>query len=208
MRLSRSSRLLKRTLDVGGATAALILLGPLLLLIGLLIRLDTPGPALFQQERIGSRGRFQIYKFRTMVVDADRRKCEVEHLNMHAQPGGDARMFKVPNDPRITRIGRVLRRFSLDELPQILNVLEGNMSLVGPRPLIAQEDELIDDWARRRLDLKPGMTGLWQVLGASDIPFDEMTKLDYVYVTSWSLRRDIQLILETIPSLLRSRRAY
>jgi exopolysaccharide biosynthesis polyprenyl glycosylphosphotransferase len=208
LRLSRSSRLLKRTLDLIGAGFGLLVLGPFLLLIAALIRFDSPGPALFRQERIGSRGRFSIYKFRTMVVDADARKDEVAHLNMHAANGGDSRMFKVPEDPRVTRVGRVLRRYSLDEFPQLFNVMTGEMSLVGARPLIAQEDQFVEDWARRRLDLKPGMTGLWQVLGASDIPFEEMTKLDYLYVTSWSLWRDIQLVLKTIPSLLRERNAH
>jgi exopolysaccharide biosynthesis polyprenyl glycosylphosphotransferase len=208
MRLSRSSRLLKRCLDLVGAGLGLLVLGPFLLTTALLIRLDTSGPALFRQERVGSRGRFHIFKFRTMVVDADARKDEVAHLNMHARNGGDARMFKVPDDPRVTRVGRFLRRYSLDELPQLLNVMSGEMSLVGARPLIAQEDQYVEAWARRRLDLKPGMTGLWQVLGASDIPFEEMTKLDYLYVTSWSLWGDIQLVLKTIPSLLRKRHAH
>ena len=208
MRLSRSSRLLKRCLDLVGAWVGLVLLAPLLLAIAALIKLDSPGPVLFRQERVGSRGRFGIYKFRTMVVDADERKGEVAHLNMHAQEGGDPRMFKVPDDPRITRIGRFLRRYSLDELPQLLNVLSGEMSLVGARPLIAQEDKYIEDWARCRLDLKPGMTGLWQVLGASEIPFEEMTKLDYLYVTSWSLWGDMKLVLKTVPSLLRQRSAH
>ncbi len=114
--------------------------------IAALIKLDSPGPVLFRQERVGSRGRFGIYKFRTMLADADERKDEIAHLNMHAQEGGDPRMFKVPDDPRITRIGRVLRRYSFDELPQLLNVLSGEMSLVGARPLIAQEDQYIEDW--------------------------------------------------------------
>jgi lipopolysaccharide/colanic/teichoic acid biosynthesis glycosyltransferase len=117
-------------------------------------------------------------------------------------------MFKVPDDPRVTRAGAFLRRWRIDELPQLLNVLRGEMSLVGPRPLILDEDQYVENRARRRLDLKPGMTGLWQVLGASDIPFDEMTKLDYLYVTNWSLREDVRLILLTLPSLARSRSAY
>jgi exopolysaccharide biosynthesis polyprenyl glycosylphosphotransferase len=208
-RLSRSSRLLKRTMDIAGSLFGLIVLSPVLLLIAAAIKLDSRGPVLFRQERVGSRNeRFKIYKFRTMVVDADARKSEIAHLNMHAAPGGDPRMFKVPDDPRITRVGKVLRRFSLDELPQLLNVLRSEMSLVGPRPLIAEEDRLIYDWARKRLDLKPGVTGLWQVLGASDIPFVEMTKLDYLYVTNWSVAGDIKLVLKTVPSLLRTRNAY
>jgi lipopolysaccharide/colanic/teichoic acid biosynthesis glycosyltransferase len=117
-------------------------------------------------------------------------------------------MFKVPNDPRVTRVGAYLRRFRIDELPQFLNVIRGEMSLVGPRPLILDEDQYVERWARRRLQLKPGVTGLWQVLGASDIPFDEMTKLDYLYVTNWSLREDLRLILLTVPALLRKRLAY
>ena len=149
---------------------------------------------------------FRIFKFRTMVVDAETRKAEVAHLNMHR--GDDPRMFKVPADPRVTRVGAFLRRSRIDELPQLINVLRGEMSLVGPRPLILDEDRYVERWARRRLSLRPGITGLWQVLGASDIPFEEMTKLDYLYVTNWSLGEDVRLILRTIPSLARGRAAY
>ena len=149
---------------------------------------------------------FRVFKFRTMVHDAESRKTEVAHLNMHN--GVDPRMFKVPDDPRVTRMGRLLRRWRIDELPQLLNVMSGSMSVVGPRPLILDEDQHVSSWARRRLDLKPGITGLWQVLGASDIPFDEMTKLDYLYVTNWSLREDLRLILLTLPALTRARAAY
>ena len=127
---------------------------------------------------------------------------------MNLKPGGDARMFKIPDDPRCTRVGGFLRRTRLDELPQLLNVVRGEMSLVGPRPIILDEDQYVNGWARKRLDLKPGMTGLWQVLGASDIPFDEMTKLDYLYVTNWSLAEDLRLIMLTIPSIVRRRFAY
>ena len=149
---------------------------------------------------------FSVLKFRTMDHDAEQNKAAVAHLNMHLE--SDPRMFKVPNDPRVTRIGGFLRRSRIDELPQLINVLLGEMSLVGPRPLILDEDQHVAAWARRRLDLKPGMTGLWQVLGASDIPFDEMTKLDYLYVTNWSLREDLRLIMLTIPALTRVRSAY
>ena len=117
-------------------------------------------------------------------------------------------MFKVAGDPRTTRVGAFLRRWSIDEIPQLLNVIKGDMSLVGPRPLILAEDQHVVDWARKRLSIKPGITGLWQVLGRSDIPFDEMTKLDYLYVTNWSLREDVRLILMTIPALFRPRAAY
>ena len=141
-----------------------------------------------------------------MVADAEALKPNVAHLNMHN--GVDSRMFKVPDDPRITRLGKLLRRWRIDELPQLLNVVSGSMSIVGPRPLILDEDQHVERWARRRLDLKPGITGLWQVLGASDIPFDEMTKLDYLYVTNWSLREDLRLILLTLPALTRARAAY
>jgi lipopolysaccharide/colanic/teichoic acid biosynthesis glycosyltransferase len=143
-----------------------------------------------------------------MVTDADDLKDAVRHLSMHARSGGDTRMFKIKDDPRTTRVGRLLRRLSIDELPQLFNVLSGEMSLVGPRPLILEEDRYVLDWARRRLDLKPGMTGLWQVLGRNDISFDEMIRLDYVYVTGWSLGGDLQLVLRTIPALFGAARAY
>jgi lipopolysaccharide/colanic/teichoic acid biosynthesis glycosyltransferase len=146
---------------------------------------------------------FEILKFRTMAVDADERKQDLAALNKHAN--GDPRMFKVPNDPRVTRSGKVLRRFSIDELPQLWNVVRGQMSLVGPRPLILEEDLHVVDWRRQRLNLKPGITGLWQVLGRDDIGFEEMVRLDYVYVTTWSLLNDIKLVLRTIPALYRAR---
>ncbi len=207
-RLSRSSRLLKRTMDFLVAVLGLIVLAPLFALIGVLIKLDSPGPIFFRQVRMGARERtFRIYKFRTMAADADERKRDFAHLNKHAHNGGDARMFKIPGDPRITRIGALLRRFSLDELPQLINVVAGEMSLVGPRPLILDEDQHVGDWARKRLDLKPGITGLWQVLGSSEIPFNEMVKLDYLYVTSWSLWRDLKLVWQTVPMLTRPRNA-
>jgi len=208
-KLPRSSRLLKRTLDVAVSAASMVVLSPFFLVVAALIRLESKGPVFFRQVRMGADNRtFRIFKFRTMRPDADERKHEVAHLNMHARNGGDPRMFKVPNDPRVTRVGSFLRRTSLDELPQLINVLKGEMSLVGPRPLILDEDRFVTEWARRRLDLKPGITGLWQVLGRSEIPFDEMTKLDYLYVTNWSLAEDLRLIFLTLPSLLRPRRAY
>jgi lipopolysaccharide/colanic/teichoic acid biosynthesis glycosyltransferase len=203
-RLSRSSQFVKRAADVTVALVALVVLAPLFALIALVIKLDSPGPVFFRQLRMGSGGEtFRIFKFRTMTADADERKAELAHLNKHVRNGGDPRMFKIEGDPRVTRSGRVLRRYMLDELPQLVNVLGGKMSLVGPRPLILDEDRHVDGWARKRLDLKPGMTGLWQVLGRSDIPFDEMVKLDYVYVTSWSLWNDIRLLLRTIPLVAR-----
>jgi exopolysaccharide biosynthesis polyprenyl glycosylphosphotransferase len=205
--LSSSSRFVKRAFDLAGATLGLVVLSPLLVAISIAIKLDSRGPVFFRQLRRGERERtFRIFKFRTMVADAEVRKGEVAHLNMHA--GVDPRMFKIPNDPRLTRLGDFLRRTSLDELPQLINVLKGEMSLVGPRPLILEEDDHVHDWARKRLELRPGITGLWQVLGRSDIPFGEMTQLDYLYVTSWSLKEDIRLVFLTLPSLWRERKAY
>ena len=207
LRLSHSSRLLKRPMDLVIATVALVVLAPFLALVAIAIKLDSRGPVFFRQiRRRGGERTFRIYKFRTMVADAERRKREVAHLNQHAS--GDPRMFKVPDDPRVTPVGRLLRRFSLDELPQLINVVNGEMSLVGPRPLILDEDRFVTDWKRTRLDLKPGITGLWQVLGRSEIPFEEMTKLDYLYVTNWSLWGDLLLLFRTVPTVFRARRAY
>jgi exopolysaccharide biosynthesis polyprenyl glycosylphosphotransferase len=204
LRLSRSSRLLKRTTDLALTLPALVVLAPVFALLALLIKLDSPGPVFFRQVRMGAAGRtFRIFKFRSMHVDAEERKHEVAHLNRHLAPGGDPRMFKIDGDPRVTRVGRRLRRFSLDELPQLLNVLMGQMSLVGPRPLILDEDQHVERWARQRLNLKPGVTGLWQVLGRSEIPFAEMVRLDYLYVTRWSLMGDLRLMALTIPALFR-----
>jgi exopolysaccharide biosynthesis polyprenyl glycosylphosphotransferase len=206
-RLSNSSKVLKRTMDVVLALLGLVVLAPAFLTIGIAIVLDSRGSVLFRQLRMGAADRtFKILKFRTMIVDADEQKAELAHLSMHAN--GDARMFKIPNDPRVTRVGRFLRRTSLDELPQLINVLRGEMSFVGARPLILSEDLHVVDWGRKRLDLKPGITGLWQVLGRSDIPFDEMVKLDYMYVTEWSLVGDLKLVVRTIPQVFRRGHAY
>jgi exopolysaccharide biosynthesis polyprenyl glycosylphosphotransferase len=205
-RLARSSQLLKRTFDFVVALVAAVLLTPLLLVVAIAVRVESAGPVFFRQTRVGHNGAlFRIWKFRTMQADADARKAEVAHLNKHLQPGGDSRMFKIENDPRVTRVGGFLRRYSLDELPQLLNVIKGEMSLVGPRPLILDEDRHVTDWARRRLDLKPGLTGPWQVLGRDDIPFEEMIRLDYSYVSTWSLAEDLRLLARTLPVLVGSR---
>jgi lipopolysaccharide/colanic/teichoic acid biosynthesis glycosyltransferase len=202
VRLSRSSRLIKRSVDVIGAGAGLLVLAPMFAMVALLIKRDSSGPVFFRQVRMGSNDKcFRIFKFRTMAVDADVRKHEVAHLNKHLN--GDPRMFKIDDDPRVTRLGRWLRRYSVDELPQLINVLLGEMSLVGPRPLILDEHRHVDDWATRRLELRPGITGLWQVLGRDDIGFDEMVRLDYLYVTTWSLGRDLALLARTAPISLR-----
>ena len=205
-RLSRSSNLIKRSTDLAASALGLVLLSPAFAVFAVLIKLGSPGPVFFRQLRVGAHGRpFSIYKFRTMSADADDRKSELAHLNKHTHDGGDDRMFKIPDDPRVTRFGAYLRRTSLDELPQLINVLRGEMSLVGPRPLIIEEDHHVDAWARKRLSLKPGITGLWQVLGRDDIPFGEMVRLDYLYVTNWSFWQDISLMFQTVPLVFRGR---
>jgi exopolysaccharide biosynthesis polyprenyl glycosylphosphotransferase len=199
--LARSSELIKRSTDLAVASAALVIFGPLLLMLMLAVKLDSPGPVFFRQSRIGQRGeRFWMLKLRSMVVDAEARKGELRQRN-EVQGG----MFKISDDPRITRVGRILRRTSLDELPQLLNVLAGDMSLVGPRPLIPDEDSLITGWQRRRLSLRPGMTGLWQIFGSSRIPMNEMVKIDYIYGANWSLWLDLRILLRTIPYVLSRR---
>jgi exopolysaccharide biosynthesis polyprenyl glycosylphosphotransferase len=206
LRLSPGSRFMKRAFDLVLSSIGLLVLAPFIGVVALLIKLDG-GPVFFRQVRMGAGDReFRMWKFRTMVVDADERKADVAHLNKHARPGGDPRMFKIESDPRVTRVGHFLRRYSLDELPQLINVVTGEMSLIGPRPLILEEDGHIHQWGRKRLLLKPGMTGLWQVLGRSAIPFDEMVKLDYLYVTTWSLTGDFRLLLQTIPAIARGER--
>jgi exopolysaccharide biosynthesis polyprenyl glycosylphosphotransferase len=199
-RLSRSTKLLKRMMDVVLSGSSLILLGPLFALVAVAIKMDSRGPVFFKQIRRGAGDElFSLYKFRTMVADAEERKAAIAHLNVHAQEGGDARMFKIERDPRVTRVGRILRHYLLDELPQLINVLKGDMSLVGPRPLIVEEDWHVEAWARKRRELKPGMTGLWQVVGRQAISFEEMVMLDYVYVTTWTFGGDLRLLLRTIP---------
>jgi exopolysaccharide biosynthesis polyprenyl glycosylphosphotransferase len=198
--LSRSSGAIKRAFDLVGATILLVLLAPLALMIVVAIRLDSPGPMLFRQVRVGRDGQsFRMLKFRTMVVGADALKRELSARN---QAEG---LFKIEDDPRVTRVGRVLRRTSLDELPQLLNVLRGEMSLVGPRPLIVEEDRQVVGWHRRRLQLTPGMTGQWQVLGSARIPLQDMVKIDYLYVANWSLWQDVKILLRTVPYMLARR---
>jgi exopolysaccharide biosynthesis polyprenyl glycosylphosphotransferase len=205
MRLGRSARVLKRSVDILVSAAILFLLAPVLGLIALAIRVDSSGPALYWQPRRGRLGStFRIVKFRTMFTGAEQRRSEVLHMNEVDGP-----LFKIKGrDPRVTRIGSFLRRTSLDELPQLWNVLKGDMSLVGPRPFVIYEADRITGWATRRLDMTPGITGLWQVLGRNDIPFEEMTKLDYLYVTNWSLWWDLKILCQTIPVVLGRRGAY
>ncbi len=183
---------------------ALLLLAPVLLVIGLLVRRDSPGPALFRQERVGEGGRvFSMYKFRTMVVDADARREELA-----ADSDGNDILFKMRRDPRVTRVGAALRRFSLDELPQLLNVVRGEMSLVGPRPPLRAEVDQYESDAVRRLRVRPGMTGLWQVSGRSDLSWFDSVRLDLWYVDNWSLALDMQILLRTGQAVLRGRGAY
>jgi exopolysaccharide biosynthesis polyprenyl glycosylphosphotransferase len=192
-RLSRSSALLKRAVDLAVAVFACLVLSPLLIAIAIAIKLDSRGPIIFRQIRIGRDGKpFEMLKFRTMGAGADQQRDAVRHLN---QSDG---LFKIADDPRVTRVGRLLRRASLDELPQLWNVLRGDMSLVGPRPLIAEEDRRIEGWHRRRLQLMPGMTGHWQILGSARIPLNEMVKIDYLYVTNWSLWNDLKILVRTV----------
>jgi len=208
VQLSRSDAVFKRALDIGLASLALGVLSPLLALCALAIKLDSPGPILFRQRRIGRSDRcFRVFKFRSMFVDAECRKPEVARLNFHGG-GEQTGMFKVRRDPRVTRVGRWLRSTSLDELPQLFNVLRGEMSLVGPRPLIENEDRQVGGHFRRRMTLSPGLTGLWQIHGRSDIAFDEMVGLDYLYVTSWSLWGDMKILLKTFSAVVRARGAY
>jgi exopolysaccharide biosynthesis polyprenyl glycosylphosphotransferase len=198
--LSPSSQLLKRTFDLLVGSLVLLLLSPLLLMIVLAIRLGSHGPVLFRQTRVGRLGReFQMLKFRTMVDDADERKHQLLDLNAAAP------MFKIPDDPRATRVGRFLRRRSLDELPQLINVLRGDMSLVGPRPLITEEDRLFSGWQRRRYHVAPGVTGPWQILGSSRVPMDDMLTIDYLYCANWSLWLDAKILARTIPYVLSRR---
>jgi exopolysaccharide biosynthesis polyprenyl glycosylphosphotransferase len=198
--LTRSSCALKRGFDLLGATATLVVMAPIMLALAAAIRLDSRGPVFFRQTRVGRGGeRFEIFKFRTMVPDAEGRKFDLAHLN---ESDG---LFKMERDPRITRIGRFLRRCSLDELPQLLNVWRGEMSLVGPRPLVIDEDAKIEGLHRGRLHLTPGMTGHWQILGSSRVPLHEMVDIDYLYVANWTLWTDLKILLRTVPYVLSRR---
>jgi exopolysaccharide biosynthesis polyprenyl glycosylphosphotransferase len=192
--LTRSSAAVKRAFDLAYTTVGLVAVAPLMLLAAVAIKLDSPGPVFFRQERVGRHGkRFRIFKFRTMVRDAETLKESLRERN-EAQGG----LFKIANDPRITRVGRLLRKTALDELPQLLNILKGEMSLVGPRPLVVDEDVRVQGWHRRRLELTPGMTGPWQILGPSRVPLREMVAIDYLYVANWSLWNDIKIMLRTV----------
>jgi exopolysaccharide biosynthesis polyprenyl glycosylphosphotransferase len=208
--LGQGARVLKRACDVVLGALALVLLAPLWSVVALLIKLDSPGPVFYRQERVGMDGRiFLFLKFRTMLTGADDREHrEYQRRYIEGRPDtnlGDSRrpVYKLHQDPRVTRTGRWLRRTSLDELPQLLNVLRGDMSVVGPRPPIPYEVEAYALWHRKRLDMKPGMTGLWQVSGRNRLSFDEMVRLDLFYIENWSLWLDLKIMLRTLPVLLR-----
>jgi exopolysaccharide biosynthesis polyprenyl glycosylphosphotransferase len=190
----------KRAIDIGISLFLLLLLVPLWILVAMAIKLTSPGPVVFLQERIGlNKRRFKIMKFRTMVSNAERLIHQLESRNEVSGP-----VFKIKNDPRITPIGRFLRRSSIDELPQLLNVLKGDMSLVGPRPLPVRDYEgFSEDWQRRRFSVKPGITCLWQVNGRSAISFDQWMLLDLKYMDEWSLWLDLKILMRTVPAVLR-----
>jgi len=205
-RITRSGRLAKRALDVVVSSLALLVLSPLILATAIAIKLDSPGPVFFRQARAGRNNKvFNLLKFRSMYAGADAMKAELHHVNEK----DDGVMFKIRKDPRITRTGGFLRSLSIDELPQLLNVLRGEMSLVGPRPLVLPEMEALNEaWHVRRLDLRPGITGPWQVSGRSDLSVHDMVRLDFQYVTGWSLVRDLEILLATVPAVLKRRGAY
>lgn len=195
----------KRTLDVIGAACALVALAPLFLLVALFIKLEDRGPILFPQVRVGRHGReFKMLKFRSMRIDAEARLRELLAKNQHSQ----GVTFKIKDDPRITRIGRILRKFSVDEFPQFWNVLRGDMSLVGPRPPVPREVALYTLADRRRLAVKPGLTCLWQISGRSEIDFNGQVQLDVRYIESRSLREDIRILCKTVPAVLSGTGAY
>jgi exopolysaccharide biosynthesis polyprenyl glycosylphosphotransferase len=195
---------LKRSFDMIGATLLLIVLSPLLLAIVLAVKLSSRGPVLYRSVRPGiGQLPFDCLKFRTMHCDAEHRQAELEKLNE-----ADGALFKIRDDPRLTRVGRALRRFSLDELPQLINVLRGEMSLVGPRPLPERDFERLEDWHRKRYLVLPGITGLWQVSGRSELDFDDLVNLDFIYLERWSLALDLAILLKTVPAVLTQRGAY
>ena len=192
--LSPSSRAIKRAADLAGALLLLVVTVPLWTVIAIAIKVTSPGPVFFRQPRGGKMGeQFTMFKFRTMQLDADQQQATLLALN---EADG---FFKMANDPRVTPVGRVLRRSSLDELPQLLNVLRGDMSLVGPRPLPIAEDRRIEGWERTRLNVRPGMTGLWQIFGSARIPMSDMVKIDYLYGANWSLWLDAKILIRTVP---------
>jgi exopolysaccharide biosynthesis polyprenyl glycosylphosphotransferase len=204
VRESAAYRVSKRIFDLVVASIALILLVPIVPLIVVMIRLDTPGPVFFRQERVGKNGRgFKFYKFRSMHTDAERQRQEVETMNEQDGP-----IFKVRSDPRITSVGKFLRRSSLDEIPQIFNVFKGEMSIVGPRPPLPSEVEQYQPWHRRRLEVTPGITCLWQISGRSHLSFNEWMRLDMEYLKQRSFKTDMLILLRTVPAVIARKGAF
>ncbi|MFL5887427.1 MAG: exopolysaccharide biosynthesis polyprenyl glycosylphosphotransferase, partial [Thermoleophilaceae bacterium] len=194
----------KRTFDIVVSALVLLFLGPLLLLAAAAVKLTSRGPIIYRSIRPGIGGRpFACFKFRTMYEDADQRQPDLEASNEQA-----GAIFKIKNDPRVTPVGRFLRRWSIDEFPQLLNVLRGEMSLVGPRPLPQRDYERLEDWHRKRYLVLPGLTGLWQVSGRSELDFDELVRLDFLYLERWSVFLDLSIILKTIPAVFRTTGAW
>jgi lipopolysaccharide/colanic/teichoic acid biosynthesis glycosyltransferase len=195
--------LVKRVIDVVLAAAALVLLLPIMFVVAVMIRFTSPGPAIFRQERCGLNGRrFVFYKFRSMCDGAEGMKAALQHLNAKDTA------FKIPNDPRLTAVGRYIRKFSIDEWPQLWNVIRGDMALVGPRPAVPGEVENYKRWQRRRLRMRPGLTCLWAISGRDNLDFDTWMKLDMQYIDNWSLALDWKIILRTIPKVLLGRGAH
>jgi exopolysaccharide biosynthesis polyprenyl glycosylphosphotransferase len=202
-RLAGLQGTMKRVLDIVLSALALLFLSPLLITIVILVKRSSPGPVLFVQERIGKNGiPFRFLKFRTMVHNSDdaiHRQFAAMFINGDGHQEQPGKVFKMKNDPRVTRIGRWLRKTSIDELPQLLNILKGEMSIVGPRPPIAYELDHYQPWHHERLRVTPGLTGLWQVSGRSNVPFEEMVRLDIHYINTWTLLEDVRIILKTVP---------
>ena len=204
MTRSRVYEITKRSFDLVVGAFILVMLMPVIPLIALMIKLDTPGPVFFRQQRVGRGSRiFEFYKFRSMYRDAEKRKKEFEALNEQEGP-----VFKIKSDPRVTSVGRFLRRSSLDEIPQIFNVLKGDMSIVGPRPQMSNEVEQYLPWHRKRLEVTPGITCLWQISGRSQISFNEWMRLDVEYIKHRSFRTDLVIFLKTIPAVIARKGAY
>jgi exopolysaccharide biosynthesis polyprenyl glycosylphosphotransferase len=202
--LDNTQRALKRLLDVAGSSFGLLVLSPLLLTVAALIKLTSPGPVFFKQKRVGAdEGVFLCYKFRSMYQDAERRQAELEAKNE-----ADGAIFKMKDDPRVTPVGKFIRRWSIDELPQLINVLLGEMSLVGPRPLPVRDFEKMTERHKMRLAAIPGVSGYWQISGRSELSFEDMVRLDLYYIENWSLSMDVEIILKTVRAVLRHEGAY
>lgn len=202
--LSRRYLIVKRAMDVAICSVGLLLLSPFLLLLALIIKMDSRGPVLFRQLRMGRQQKpFYCLKFRSMTVDAEQRRTEIAHLNEVDGP-----VFKIKNDPRVTRVGRIIRKLSLDEFPQLINVLRGEMTLVGPRPALPTEVDNYEPWMLRRLDVTPGITCIWQISGRNNISFEQWMRMDLEYIDTCSVWKDISILIRTFPAVVFGRGAY